>query len=758
MDEYDPEGEGSVDFKGFARHVMGSDRGENLSFNNEFVASSASLAASTWSLPQLEAAIKKKMEKSWTQMHSDLKTADLDASGTLSKVELRGLLAKFAFTLDDKTFNDLCQKFPITPDGEIMIDGFMQYFSKLDGMEGLQMSPNMKIEAAQKFIAEKIEDRLEPGNGWLLRGYQLFDRDRSGHIDYDEFEHILQELCMIRLHPSMKKKLMKLYDPSGQGFIDLFGFTRFVMGSAPGAGTSYGNEEPKDPQRNDTLIHKKWDFEAVEGCLRRRLVGERGRKTIEALNSCDLERDGCVHMEELHSILDEQRLDMTAAQWKEFIRNFELTPDKRLRIDEFVDQFVTRDEDVDDGQGDKHWKTRSVDEIKSVIEHRVYNRIGAGPQEGYRTWKYFNDSTNKSAHIDVNTLRAKLKKNLNMDLSVELCTQLAEDYSAGDESGHIDFNEFVQRVLNSQNHEAKSLIPMEHVAAAVTHSGGNSDMFIRNKIRSSFRALFKAFKVADKDESGSLGAQELRSVLHRFSIDLTPTQFTELMKNLDVDGDGNVSYLEFMAYFQKKEAPNQRVSLAKHTVSDAVAVMLEKLNMKFSGQYASDNLRKAFTLADRDQSGTLSLDELTRALAFATGLEPEPEHVLALVRHYGIDPMHDVDYNEFTTKMMTGGVGISTGLNTRRISTFHEERPSSASSSVVAAVDVSRILQLIADKVMQRSENMRVVFRSFDDDKSGTISYQEFRRALAGLNVQLSGHEFDALCKHLDGDESGEIE
>ena len=62
---------------------------------------------------------------------------------------------------------------------------------------------------------------------------------------------------------------------------------------------------------------KKWDFEAVEGCLRRRLVGEKGRKTIEALNSCDLARDGCVRVDELRSILDEQRLDMTAAQWKD---------------------------------------------------------------------------------------------------------------------------------------------------------------------------------------------------------------------------------------------------------------------------------------------------------------------------------------------------------------------------------------------------------------------------------------------------------
>jgi len=507
----------------------------------------------------------------------------------------------------------------------------------------------------------------------------------------------------------------------------------------------------------------------VEDCLRKRLVGERGRRCAEALNSCDLERDGFVHVDELRAVLDTEKLDMTAAQWKEFIRNFDLTAHKTLRISDFVDAFVTLDEAEDSGLGDPHWAGRSVDEVRDIIQRRISERIGAGPQEGFRTWKYFNESTNKSSTLNVDSLRDKLRNHLNLDLSKAMCDQLAQHYAAGHDGREIDFNDFVQRILQSKNEEAKSLVPVESCKAAVTHSGGNSEMFIRNKVRSSWRELVKAFRVADKDESGSLTASELRAVLHRFSIDLTPTQFTEMLRNLDADGDGDVSYREFMSFFQKKEAPSQRVSLANMSVSDAVTTMLEKLNMKFSGLYASDELRKTFTIADRDKSGTLSLDELQLALSHATGLEPELEHVLALLRHYGIDHSFDVDYNEFTTKMMMGGG--TTGLDTRRVSSYagvaHSDdgggfaarasgRPSTAGAS--ATIDVSRILHQISEKVMQRSENMRVVFRSFDEDKSGTVSYAEFRRALAGLNVQLTAAEFDALCRHLDADGSGQIE
>ena len=759
MEEYDPERVGYIDFNGFASHVMGSRRGENLSFNNEFMASAATKAPATWSLPQLEAAIKKKMEKSWTQMLSDLQTADLDGSCTLSKEDLRGLLAKFAFSLDDKVFEQLCMKFNPSANGEVSIDAFMQYFAKLDGMEGILLSPGMTVEAAQKFIAEKIEGRLQPGNGGLLRAYQMFDRDRSGHIDYDEFEQVLQETCLIRLHPQIKQKLMKLYDPSGQGHIDSFGFARYVMGSTPGAGTSYDNEEPKDPQQSDTMIHKRWDFEAVEDCLRRRLVGERGRRCAEALNSCDMDRRGYVHVDELRAVLDAEKLDMTAAQWKEFIRNFDLTAHKTLRSKDFVDAFVTLDADEDTGHGDPHWAGRSVEDVVNIVQRRINERIGAGPQEGFRTWKYFNESTDKSSTLSVASLREKFRNHLNLDLSKDMCEQLAEHYAAGDECKEINFNGFVKRILQSTNEEPKSLVPVEACKAAITHSGGNSEMFIRNKVRSAWRDLVQAFRLADNNDSGSLSTADLRSILHRFSIDLTPKQFAELLREIDASDTGSVKYREFMSFFQKKEAPSQRVSIAKMPVSVAVTTMVEKLNLKFSGLYTSEELRKTLTRADRDQRGTLSLNELQAALAHATGLEPELEHVVALLRHYGIDHSFDVDYNEFVYRMMMGGG--TTGLDTRRVfshaggATSHADRAVHR-PDIAAPVGVSHILQQIAQR--KTHGNLPVLMRSFDENNSGTLSYAQFLRALAALNLQLTAAERDALCSHVDSRGSGEIE
>ena len=742
MDEYDPDGNRSIDFKDFARHVMGSDRGENMSFSNEHIAASATKAAATWTLSQLEAAIKKKMDKSWTQIISDMHTADVDNSGCLSRTELRGLLTKFCFELDDNLFGQLCDSFTSNEDGEIEIETFMRHFAKLDSMDGIQMSANMKLEDAQKFIAEKIEDKCEPGNGGLLRAYQLFDRDRSGTVDYEEFEHILQELAMVKLHPQLKKKLMKLYDPSGQGFIDFHAFTRFVMGSAPGAGTSYGNEEPTDPQRSDTLIHKRWEPEQVEACLRRRLRGERGARCVEALNSCDMERDGFVHVDEVRAILVAEKLDMTSAQWKELVSNFDVTPQHTIRRSDFVDAFVSGFEDEENRNGDPHWANKSIDEMKAVIRTRMYNRIGKGPGENQRTWKYF--SRDKSSTLPLSTLREQLHHDLNLNLSEKLCEQLAQDYATGDDD-EVDFTDFVQRVMGSSNTEAKSLVPISTMKDKVSNSGGNTEMFIKNKIRESFRAIVAAFRVADQDDTGSVRSKDLREILHRFAIDLTPQQFVELLNDLNADSDGTINYHTFIRHFQEKAAPSQLLQLHKYPVKVAVQMIIDKLSLKSAGNYGdkgnygcSYNLRRAFAIADQDRSGTLSLDEMRHALTVASGLEPAPAQIIALLKHYGIDHSGEVDYQEFIRKMIRGGKSASTGLDTRRIESLKHRgdggssdtetdtersvssrpssrpssrlssRPSSAATSVSPpAMDVDTLTDAVTDALVGEKHSYR---------------------------------------------------
>ena len=49
-----------------------------------------------------------------------------------------------------------------------------------------------------------------------------------------------------------------------------------------------------------------------------------------------------------------------------------------------------------------------------------------------------------------------------------------------------------------------------------------------------------------------------------------------------------------------------------------------------------------------------------------------------------------------------------------------------------------RVLDQVRDKVEAKSKNMAKVFRQFDENKDGDISYDEFRLGLRHLGIELS--------------------
>ncbi|KAG6506705.1 calmodulin-like [Zingiber officinale] len=58
--------------------------------------------------------------------------------------------------------------------------------------------------------------------------------------------------------------------------------------------------------------------------------------------------------------------------------------------------------------------------------------------------------------------------------------------------------------------------------------------------------LMEAFKVFDKDSNGFISAQELRHVMTSLGEKLTDEEVDEMIREADIDGDGQVNYQEFV--------------------------------------------------------------------------------------------------------------------------------------------------------------------------------------------------------------------
>jgi calmodulin len=64
--------------------------------------------------------------------------------------------------------------------------------------------------------------------------------------------------------------------------------------------------------------------------------------------------------------------------------------------------------------------------------------------------------------------------------------------------------------------------------------------------------LLEAFKVFDRDGNGYITSHELKNVMVNLGEYLTPDEVDELVKEADLDGDGQINYEEFIKLMMSK--------------------------------------------------------------------------------------------------------------------------------------------------------------------------------------------------------------
>jgi len=89
--------------------------------------------------------------------------------------------------------------------------------------------------------------------------------------------------------------------------------------------------------------------------------------------------------------------------------------------------------------------------------------------------------------------------------------------------------------------------------------------------------ILEAFKVFDKDGNGFISAAELRHVMTNLGEKLTDEEVDEMIREADIDGDGQINYEEFVKMMMAKRARERK---------------LEENEDKF---YTSDRIDQAFT-------------------------------------------------------------------------------------------------------------------------------------------------------------------
>ncbi|KAG5626773.1 hypothetical protein H5410_011991 [Solanum commersonii] len=214
----------------------------------------------------------------------------------------------------------------------------------------------------------------------------------------------------------------------------------------------------------------------------------------------------------------------------------------------------------------------------------------------------------------------------------------------------------------------------------------------KKKDTDSEEELKEAFRVFDKDQNGFISAAELRHVMTNLGEKLTDEEVDEIIREADVDGDGQINYDEFvkvmMAKFvtqyqyifcnllpnfstgciTTKELGTVMRSLGQNPTEAKLQDMINEVDADGNGTIgfpeflnlmarkmkdtdSEEELKEAFRVFDKDQNGFISAAELRHVMT-NLGEKLTDEEVYEMIREADVDGDGQINYDEFVKVMM----------------------------------------------------------------------------------------------------------
>lgn len=164
--------------------------------------------------------------------------------------------------------------------------------------------------------------------------------------------------------------------------------------------------------------------------------------------------------------------------------------------------------------------------------------------------------------------------------------------------------------------------------------------------------MLSLFRSADADGSGSLDIKELRALLHRVGDDLGlgTADVRLLLSMTDADGDGRVTYAEFvplaLQVITLMKAKQAQAEAADATHAAALQGAKYALVHGFTQGELQAKLIDAFRMVDSDRDGLISASELAAAL-HGSGLGLSRKDVSLLVAEADMDASGLLSFAEF---------------------------------------------------------------------------------------------------------------
>ncbi|XP_064369485.1 EF-hand calcium-binding domain-containing protein 6 [Dromaius novaehollandiae] len=281
----------------------------------------------------------------------------------------------------------------------------------------------------------------------------------------------------------------------------------------------------------------------------------------------------------------------------------------------------------------------------------------------------------------------------------------------------LNYQEFCQLFQTQETKEVPPwLIPLHKKKQMITDAELACDQahyYLVIKARTRWHDLARSFQEYDSEGNGIIQPEDLKKVLFRFGIPVTPEEFKKLWARYDTDAKGYLTHQEFLQRLGIKFAPAD-TGLSRHITEDKYAHLKAHYNNQQKKHSKLEEQQK-------QQTKALHVNEMKKQINLGISIHNSK-----------------LSYFDFLRAIDDG-----------RASKYQRRQKQAVPPASFAALSLEKTLIEIKEIVASSYDLLYKAFSLFDKEDTGVIKTLEFRQVLDHFCFKLSDKQFRHLLKNL---------
>ncbi|KAJ6666401.1 hypothetical protein lerEdw1_000674 [Lerista edwardsae] len=285
---------------------------------------------------------------------------------------------------------------------------------------------------------------------------------------------------------------------------------------------------------------------------------------------------------------------------------------------------------------------------------------------------------------------------------------------------------------------------------------------LHGHIQDAYSSLKKAFLMLDRNQDGKITRNELRQILDCIMFRISDDDFQELIKIIDPEHTGHLSYNMFLNLFEDKDSMDSKKKAKKpSSVLEAWNIAEDVLTEQVKGYWTE--FSKALQACDPRSTGIISRNNFRKVLLlYCPSLTDD--HFIALYQKYQDDTTEGVLY-----RMLLHSLGVAD--LPKELIAFASNPPTPADkqrgekrqldfSERMKQIEyypykytrnrtVDEVIERLRDGILHQEAGLRDAFLFYNNQASGKLSKAEFRWLLEDIGLSMEDDQFSLLIEKL---------